>query len=109
VVLPTTAAWLVRGDAKRRHVGVACLLPDCRKVVPRTHGRGRQAWYCSEKHRAEARRRREGLLRDISRLERLLATTPLKTAGVDRRALESDLRYLRGVLAAYPALGGPVS
>lgn len=108
VLRPTTATlpWLVRGDARRRHVGVACLLPDCRKVVPRTGGRGRQPWYCSEKHRAEARRRREGLLKDIARLEHTLAATPMKTAGVDRRALESDLRYLRGVLAAYPALSG---
>lgn len=107
MLTPTTLPWLFRGDAKRRHLGVACLFPDCTTVVARTRGRGRQAWYCNEEHRVEARRRREGLLKEISRIEHTLATTPRRTGGLDRRTLEADLRYLRAVLTTYPALGRP--
>lgn len=82
-------------------VGVACLFPDCLFVIPRDTGPGAPKWHCP-KHWTEARERRSDLLKEIGRIEHILDTTPNNTRGVDRRALQSDLQYLRRALVAYP-------
>jgi hypothetical protein len=112
--------WLIRWDKSgRQFVGVACLLPDCTKVVPRyvttyleggvrkkSAGRlGAPRWFCTDDHAHLARDRREQLTAAIADLKDRLDSTPLNTRGVNRRELESDLAYLRRALAAYPAVG----
>jgi hypothetical protein len=92
--------WLWRWKNSRRVTGIACFLPDCLTVVPRTT-RGRQQWYCTAEHRNRARHRRTTLERVIRDLEETLQNTAERTPGVDRRKLESDLRYLRVCLLAY--------
>ena len=105
VTTPLTDAlpWLVRWRGGRQLIGLACLLPDCPKIVPRySEERGAAKWFCSPAHRREAADRRGQLVEHIAKIRGTLDNTPLNTPGVDRRALESDLAYLGRALAAYP-------
>lgn len=125
--LTDTLPWLVRWDKSgRQFIGLACLFPDCNKVVPRhpptklddgtdasgadnrgmrkndTKKTGAPMWFCSETHADEAERRRQQLLETIIDIQHRLDATPLHTRGVNRRELESDLAFLGRALAAYP-------
>lgn len=94
--------WLHRWQGSRRVIGIACLLPDCVKVVPRENAVGRPDSYCSDAHADQASERRNALIAAIKLGQHQLDTTPKHTRGFVRHKVEADVDYLRRVLASYP-------
>ena len=95
--------WMRRGPNKR-HIAVACRLPDCTKLIPRTQKTGRK-WFCDDDHADEFRRRRHSLDEAIEALDRALAEASPNKHGeytTERhRHYDRDRKYLRKVRTAY--------
>lgn len=124
-------AWLRRGP-NRRHIGVACRLPDCTALVPRPTSRlehkhtrstptaataragrtvrgkqGRRQWFCCDDHAEQYRSRRRSLDQALHELDRLLAGADRSSSGQytteTLRRLDRDRIYLAGIRRTYEA------